>query len=254
MHNYDDYTRSFAELISSVLASLTTRCRVHKEGKNGKESKEPSKTFIEEIRESWATRVKHLAEKDRDRHEALRKGLGQYYGALVTQLSAIDARWKQIEADKNPLIDLDHESNVCCVEALNHALAISDAAYAFAAALKQAENQLLARALLFCQQVESYVHRVGLEYKESDFSQYGFYVYGVGPYVREDGSISCSFSYWDNVDMIGVSLGSLFPQEEHKAEVQRLAKLCLGGFGTLSDDLYVITAAKTVPLVKIAKA
>jgi len=245
MRTYEHYNRAFAELVASSLALVTEHCRP--------KTKTEEVNLLEKLRAGWSNRIKVLSESDNGRHEALEKGLGQYFGALVTQVNAIHEKWKLIENDsKNPLIDLAYESDLCCRAALEQALKISQAACAYAANLERAENELLARSLLLTQQLEAYVRRNNILYRSSPYTaSFVFSIHGISVIVLGHGKPECQFYYWDGVDECGMTIAALFTTKEQIAEVRKLADICLGDLGKLAKDLSTIETVATVPLVPL---
>jgi len=242
MRTYQDYMRDFAELVASSMALVTEHCR----------PQSAEVDILEKLREAWSKRIKAVSENDNRRHEVLEKGLGQYFGALVTHVNAIHEKWKRIESDgKNQLIDLDYESDLCRREALEQALKISRAACAYASNLERAESEMLARSLLLAQQLEAYVKRNKILCRSSPYSDcFTYAIHGISAEVRGHGKLVCTFYYWDGVDECYADINLLFTTEEQKVEVRKLAGICLGNIGSLGEDLSTIEMAVVVPLVK----
>lgn len=263
MHTYEDYNRAFAELVASSLALVTGHCRP--------KEKNEEINLLEKLRAGWSNHIKVLSEPSNRRYEVLEKGLGQYFGALVTHVNAIHEKWKLIENDskspliendsknplieydnKNPLIDLEYESDLCCQAALEQALRISQAACAYAANLERAENELLARSLLLAQQLEAYVRRNNILYRSSPHSDcFVFGIHGISAVVLGHCKLECQFYYWDGVDECCPTIATLFTTKEQIAEVRKLADICLGDVGKLGKDLSTIETVAPVPLVTL---
>lgn len=249
MNHHEDYMHAFAELVAQCVTLTQDACRPKAKGEATTHD-----GLLEKLRAAYGERIKALSARDYGRHEVLEKALGQYFGALVTHLSAISAKWQQVHSDaRNPLLDLNDVSQQCAGEALNRALQISEAAYAYAANLVRADNELLGRAQLFTQQLDRYVRNKGLSYKPSDYSDWTHQILGLSGSMSGHGKFVCTFLYWDGVDAISPSLNCLFRKEEDIAELKRIAALCFAGKAKLADDLSTVESAQQVALVKISE-
>jgi hypothetical protein len=249
MNHPEDYMRAFAELVAQCVTLTQDTCRPKAKGEV-----DTCDNLLEKLRAAYGERIKALNARDYGRHEVLERSLGQYFGALVTHLSAVSAKWQQVQNDaRNPLLDLNEVSQQCAGEALTRALQISEAAYAYAANLERADNELLGRVQLFTQQLDRYVRDKGLSYMPCQYSDWAHESMGISGRVSGHGKIVCTFLYWDGADAISQSLDGLFRKQDDIDAVKRIAALCFAGKAKLADDLSTVELAQPIALVKISQ-
>jgi hypothetical protein len=241
--NYLKYMNAFANLVAEAAAH--THAVVYRSGDAGKDQPE----FVQVMREMSARHLKKLSAEDEE-NQVLSRALGQYFGALVSHLSGIVAKWQTVRSDaKNPLIDLQDLSASCCREVLTRAGDILDAANAYASSLWLLELELTSKSNLFARQIEVLAHRNSIFYRSTG-GVFSFDIIGCSCSQRSPGVHSLGFLYWDGADAIGMPMSALFVKAEDRTALTELANQCFGTNVKLSDDLNTLTVNLKVPLVK----
>lgn len=242
--NYQAYMNAFAELVAEALHitqnsfSQTAEC-----------SEEETENSLQKLRAAYNSRIKPLGSRDEDRDGVLESALGQYYGALVTHLTALIGKWKVIsEGGNNMLIDLAEQRLLCCNEALFCAQNYSQAANAFASKLWQAELDLRSRVQLLINQIALYGKQKNLFYKGDG----GRDVLGYSCSQLNRTQFCLSFCYYDGVDAINASLEQLLTSTEDREYVRCLSERTLGDKASLWRDYRTVTSEVKIPLVKIS--
>lgn len=244
--NYQNYMNAFAELVAEALFITqncfrpTIQC-----------APQAAECALQQLREAYNQRIKPLGTNEEDRDKAMESALGQYYGALVTHLTAITKKWDAIsEGRKNALIDMDEQRILCANEALSYAQKYSEAANAYAARLWQAELDLRSRVHLLVKQIELYAMQIGLNYSGKG----GQEVLGYAFVQLSRVQFKLSFGYHDGVDVINGSLDELLSETKDRAYVRSLAELTLGDKAKLWRDYETVEATTvSIPLVKISE-
>lgn len=244
-NKYQNYMNAFADLVAEALI-ITQACFVPR-AQSGAENVEST---LQHLREAYGTRIKSLGTREDNRDKVLENALGQYYGALVTQLIALAQKWKTLnEGGKNVLIDMDEQCNACSLEALTLARNYSDAANAYVALLWQWELNLRSRIELLVKQISSYCRGRNLFYKGNGGREVLGYSYRQNSRVQ----FTLCFGYHDGVDALSGSLNELLVETEDRQVVRRIAALTLGDMATLESDFETVEATKEAPpLVKIS--
>lgn len=241
--NYLKYMNAFANLVAE--AAAYAHAVVYRSGDTGKDEPE----FVQVMREMSAKHLKKPSAEKED-NQVLSRALGQYFGALVSHLSGIVAKWQTVRSDaKNPLIDLPDLSASCCSEVLTRAGEILDAANAYASNLWLLDLELTSKSNLFASQLDVLVRRKGILYRSSG-GVFSYESLGCCCSQRSPGVHSLEFLYWDGVDPISMPMSALFVKAEDRTALTELAKQCFGTNVKLSDDLNTLTVNLKVPLVK----
>ena len=242
--NYQAYMNAFAELVAEALQITQNSF-----SRNTESSGQSAETSLQQLREAYKMRIKPLGTREEDRDGVLESALGQYYGALVTHLTALTKKWNVIsDGSNNVLIDMDEQRVLCCNEVLSYAQRISEAANAFASKLWQAELDLRSRVQLLIKQIAIYGRQNNLYYKGDG----GREVLGYSCFQQNRTQFSLCFSYHDGVDGINASLEQLLTSTEDREYVRSLSERTLGAVATLWRDYQTVSSQVKIPLVKIS--